>query len=119
MGGIGRANGRAFRATGLDGNQPHGVGCRGATAPELEGRGGIYLYDCQIAEVNDDAAVLGAQRAGGEHEAVLVRVHSQCVTGDIFGSMRCDCGDQLAHALQQIEKENLYLKESIHLLSNQ
>ena len=40
-----------------------------------------------------------------EDEPVLVRVHSQCVTGDIFGSMRCDCGDQLARALTQIEKE--------------
>jgi len=34
----------------------------------------------------------------------LVRVHSSCVTGDIFGSMRCDCGDQLHRALQMIEE---------------
>ena len=50
-----------------------------------------------------------------EDEPVLVRVHSQCVTGDIFGSMRCDCGDQLARALTQIEKEGkgmvLYMKQ--------
>ncbi len=38
---------------------------------------------------------------------VLVRVHSQCLTGDVFGSARCDCGDQLAHALSMIEKEGL------------
>ena len=38
-------------------------------------------------------------------EPVLVRVHSSCATGDIFGSMRCDCGDQLHKALQMIEKE--------------
>ena len=38
-------------------------------------------------------------------EAVLVRVHSSCITGDIFGSKRCDCGDQLHKALQMIEKE--------------
>lgn len=38
-------------------------------------------------------------------EPVLVRVHSECLTGDVFGSMRCDCGDQAALALQQIEKE--------------
>jgi len=36
---------------------------------------------------------------------VLVRVHSSCVTGDIFGSMRCECGDQLHKAMQLIEKE--------------
>ncbi len=41
-----------------------------------------------------------------EHdEPVLVRVHSSCITGDIFGSMRCDCGDQLHKAMQMIEKE--------------
>jgi len=38
-------------------------------------------------------------------EPVLVRVHSSCMTGDILGSLRCDCGDQLHHALKMIEKE--------------
>lgn len=38
-------------------------------------------------------------------EPILVRVHSSCVTGDIFGSCRCDCGDQLHHAMQLVEKE--------------
>lgn len=38
-------------------------------------------------------------------EPVLVRVHSSCVTGDIFGSCRCDCGPQLHHAMEQIERE--------------
>ena len=40
-----------------------------------------------------------------EDEAVLVRVHSSCFTGDILDSLRCDCGSQLANALDQIEKE--------------
>ena len=39
-------------------------------------------------------------------ENILVRVHSSCVTGDIFGSCRCDCGPQLQAALKQIESEN-------------
>ena len=38
-------------------------------------------------------------------ESILVRVHSSCVTGDIFGSYRCDCGDQLHQSMQMIEKE--------------
>jgi len=38
---------------------------------------------------------------------VLVRVHSECLTGDSFGSLRCDCGEQLAEALRRIEKEGL------------
>jgi len=39
------------------------------------------------------------------NEAVLVRVHSSCATGDIFGSLRCECGEQLHQALRMIEKE--------------
>lgn len=38
-------------------------------------------------------------------EPVLVRVHDQCMTGDVFGSLRCDCGEQLAYALNKIEEE--------------
>ncbi len=38
---------------------------------------------------------------------VLVRVHSECLTGDVFGSLRCDCGDQLVLALHKIEEEGL------------
>ena len=37
-------------------------------------------------------------------EPILIRVHSSCVTGDMLGSMRCDCGEQLQHAMMQIEK---------------
>ncbi|MBN2000790.1 bifunctional 3,4-dihydroxy-2-butanone-4-phosphate synthase/GTP cyclohydrolase II [candidate division KSB1 bacterium] len=48
-------------------------------------------------------------------DPVLVRVHSQCLTGDILGSLRCDCGDQLAYALTMIEKEGqgvvLYMRQ--------
>lgn len=50
-----------------------------------------------------------------ESEPVLVRVHSSCMTGDIFGSMRCDCGEQLHKAMQMIEREGrgvvLYLNQ--------
>jgi len=48
-------------------------------------------------------------------EPVMVRVHSSCVTGDIFGSCRCDCGTQLHSAMQMVEKEGkgivLYMKQ--------
>ncbi|MBM6619936.1 bifunctional 3,4-dihydroxy-2-butanone-4-phosphate synthase/GTP cyclohydrolase II [Bacillus suaedaesalsae] len=50
-----------------------------------------------------------------EDEPVLVRVHSECLTGDVFGSNRCDCGPQLHAALAQIEKEGkgvlLYMRQ--------
>jgi 3,4-dihydroxy 2-butanone 4-phosphate synthase / GTP cyclohydrolase II len=48
-------------------------------------------------------------------EPVLVRVHSSCLTGDVFGSCRCDCGPQLHHAMQMVEREGkgvvLYMKQ--------
>ena len=40
-----------------------------------------------------------------DDEAILVRMHSSCITGDIFGSMRCECGDQLHKSMELIEKE--------------
>lgn len=50
-----------------------------------------------------------------EDEPVLLRVHSSCATGDIFGSQRCDCGEQLHRAMQMVEKEGkgviLYLNQ--------
>lgn len=51
----------------------------------------------------------------GDGKDVLCRVHSECLTGDVFGSMRCDCGNQLKSAMQQIEKEGrgiiLYMRQ--------
>lgn len=48
-------------------------------------------------------------------EPILVRVHSSCVTGDIFGSCRCDCGSQLHHAMEMVDREGkgvvLYMKQ--------
>lgn len=50
-----------------------------------------------------------------EDDVVLVRVHSECLTGDVFHSMRCDCGDQLANSLKMLEKEGrgvlLYMRQ--------
>ncbi|MGN0136031.1 bifunctional 3,4-dihydroxy-2-butanone-4-phosphate synthase/GTP cyclohydrolase II [Anaerotignum sp.] len=51
----------------------------------------------------------------GDGKNLLCRVHSECLTGDVFGSCRCDCGPQLAAAMQQIEKEGrgilLYMRQ--------
>ncbi len=41
----------------------------------------------------------------GDGEGVMVRVHSECLTGDVFGSLRCDCGEQLDHALGRVAEE--------------
>jgi 3,4-dihydroxy 2-butanone 4-phosphate synthase/GTP cyclohydrolase II len=49
------------------------------------------------------------------HEGVMVRMHSECLTGDVFHSMRCDCGEQLTAAMEQIEREGrgviVYLRQ--------
>lgn len=51
----------------------------------------------------------------GDGRDVLCRVHSECLTGDTFGSMRCDCGKQLTEAMRQIEEEGrgivLYMRQ--------
>ncbi len=71
----------------------------------------IHFRD--ILEEKDHLAIVKGDVSGPE--PVLVRVHSECLTGDVFGSMRCDCGDQLATALCMIEKEGrgvvLYMRQ--------
>ncbi|MBC8044538.1 MAG: bifunctional 3,4-dihydroxy-2-butanone-4-phosphate synthase/GTP cyclohydrolase II [Rhizobacter sp.] len=62
----------------------------------------LIAYESLIDDKNHLALVKGNVSNG---EPVLMRVHSQCATGDIFGSMRCDCGEQLATAMAMIEKE--------------
>jgi 3,4-dihydroxy 2-butanone 4-phosphate synthase/GTP cyclohydrolase II len=72
----------------------------------------LYLYRSSIDEHHHLALVKGEVK---EKKNVLVRVHSQCLTGDVFGSGRCDCGEQLAYALSMIEKEGsgvfLYMRQ--------
>jgi 3,4-dihydroxy 2-butanone 4-phosphate synthase/GTP cyclohydrolase II len=64
----------------------------------------LHLYESEIDDHHHLAIVKG--NVAGE-EPVLVRVHSECLTGDVFGSLRCDCGEQLARALGRIEAEGL------------
>jgi len=59
------------------------------------------VYDDSVDHHQHMALVLGDVH---RHPDVLVRLHSECLTGDVFGSERCDCGDQLAEALDQIAR---------------
>lgn len=61
----------------------------------------IHLYRSETDQKEHVAIVKGEIRPD---RAVLVRVHSECLTGDIFGSLRCDCNEQLVAALKMIEK---------------
>jgi 3,4-dihydroxy 2-butanone 4-phosphate synthase/GTP cyclohydrolase II len=80
-----------------------------------------------LREVGEYKAIVYRSEMGGENhlalvkgkidpaEPVLVRVHSECMTGDVFGSLRCDCGEQLWNALRMIEEEGsgvlLYMRQ--------
>lgn len=70
-----------------------------------------HVYRSILDGIEHIALVKGEVRG---QQNVLVRVHSECATGDIFGSLRCDCGDQLEEALSRIEAEGsgvlLYLR---------
>lgn len=63
-----------------------------------------HLYKSQVDDHHHLAITKGDVRG---KQDVLVRVHSSCLTGDVFGSCRCDCGEQLHTALKMIEKEGL------------
>jgi 3,4-dihydroxy 2-butanone 4-phosphate synthase / GTP cyclohydrolase II len=69
--------------------------------PTLYGDFQLHLYRSLIDDVHHLALVKGTISPA---EPTLVRVHSECLTGDVFGSQRCDCGDQLQAALQHIDE---------------
>ncbi|WP_313339778.1 bifunctional 3,4-dihydroxy-2-butanone-4-phosphate synthase/GTP cyclohydrolase II [Lacrimispora sp.] len=68
-----------------------------------------------ISKLNGEHHVALVKGDIGDGENLLCRVHSECLTGDAFGSMRCDCGQQYAAAMMQIEKEGrgilLYMRQ--------
>ncbi len=73
----------------------------------------LYLYQNVLDESEHHIAMVKGEIL--DEKPTLVRVHSECLTGDVFGSRRCDCGDQLAAALQQVEREGkgvvLYMRQ--------
>jgi 3,4-dihydroxy 2-butanone 4-phosphate synthase/GTP cyclohydrolase II len=70
------------------------------------------LYANDIDRMNHIALVKGDIKP---EDDILVRVHSECLTGDVFGSLRCDCGDQLHNAMKMIDEEGkgviLYMRQ--------
>ena len=70
--------------------------------PTYNGEFMAHAYDNDIDD-NQHMALVKGEIAPGE--PVLVRVHSECVTGDVFHSLRCDCGDQLEAAMEKVEAE--------------
>ena len=83
-----------------------------ADLPSKYGHFRIHAYESKLDGKTHLAIVKGNIKG---KENVLVRVHSECLTGDALGSLRCDCGDQLATALKRIEAEGtgvvLYMRQ--------
>ena len=80
----------------------HVVHMASARLPTAYGEFQIHGYVNDLTGEQHVALVKGEI---GDGENLLCRVHSECLTGDVFGSLRCDCGQQLAAAIRQIEKE--------------
>lgn len=93
-------------------HERHVVQEASARMPTKYGNFQIYGYVNDISGEHHVALVKGDI---GDGEDVLCRVHSECLTGDTFGSQRCDCGEQLQKAMQQVEKEGrgiiLYMRQ--------
>jgi 3,4-dihydroxy 2-butanone 4-phosphate synthase/GTP cyclohydrolase II len=72
----------------------------------------IMVYENDVDHLTHIALIKGAV---DPEKPILVRVHSECLTGDVFGSMRCDCGDQLHRAMQKVDAAGagviLYLRQ--------
>lgn len=71
-----------------------------AKLPTRRGEFHTFGYESTVDGAEHLALVVGDVKGASD---VLVRVHSSCVTGDVFGSLRCDCGDQLDHAMDEIQ----------------
>ncbi len=80
--------------------------------PTLHGLFTLKLYRSILDGDHHLALIMGDSTS---FECPLVRVHSECLTGDVFGSQRCDCGDQLHHAMAMVAKEGagviLYMRQ--------
>lgn len=81
--------------------------------PSVHGDFKLHLYENILDEHDYSIALVKGNIADGK--PVLTRVHSECFTGDVLGSRRCDCGDQLAKAMQMVEEEGrgvvLYMRQ--------
>ena len=75
------------------------------TAVNLPTKYGTFKAYGFVSRLNGEHHIALVKGDIGDGKDVLCRVHSECLTGDTFGSLRCDCGQQLAAAMTQIEKE--------------
>ncbi|ERP38685.1 bifunctional 3,4-dihydroxy-2-butanone-4-phosphate synthase/GTP cyclohydrolase II [Chitinivibrio alkaliphilus] len=83
-----------------------------ANMPTSHGEFRIRAYEDTLSGKTHVALFIGDISSG---EPVITRMHSECLTGDVLGSLRCDCGNQLAHAMEQVSREGrgvvIYLRQ--------
>lgn len=93
----------------------HEVLVEHAADADMPTKYGSFRAHAFVNKLNGEHHVALVKGDIGDGKNVLVRVHSECLTGDAFGSMRCDCGDQLARAMRQVEEEGrgvvLYMRQ--------
>lgn len=86
-----------------------------ASIAKMPTKYGEFMAHCYVNKITGEHHVALVKGDIGDGRDVLCRVHSECLTGDVFGSMRCDCGQQLETALKMIEKEGrgilLYMRQ--------
>ena len=91
------------------------------TEAEMPTKYGIFKAYGYVNKINGEHHIALVKGNIADGEPVLCRVHSECLTGDAFGSLRCDCGEQLAEALRRIEKKGrgvlLYMRRGIGLIN--
>lgn len=85
------------------------------TVTRMPTKYGEFMAYGYVNRLNGEHHIALVKGEIGDGENLLCRVHSECLTGDTFGSLRCDCGEQLASALTQIEREGrgvlLYMRQ--------
>ena len=85
------------------------------TVTKMPTKYGEFMAYGYVNRLNGEHHVALVKGDIGEGKDVLCRVHSECLTGDVFGSLRCDCGQQFAAAMSQIEQEGrgilLYMRQ--------
>ena len=85
------------------------------TVTKMPTKYGNFVAYSYVNKLNDEHHVALVKGDIGDGQDILCRVHSECLTGDAFGSLRCDCGQQFAAAMTQIEQEGrgilLYMRQ--------
>jgi len=104
-----------FTITNRENKMKKEIAVQRIASPDLPTKYGVFKAYGYVNKLNGEHHIALVKGEIGDGQSVLCRVHSEWLTGDVFGSLRCDCGEQIAQALQRIEKEGrgilLYMRQ--------